>query len=162
MSYWRSTQKRRGKKKKESPTDLAGLVDVSGHDSDLALSRADDSGAVGSNQAGLVLGEEGLLDLDHVLLGNTLGDAHGEGDLGLDGLQDGLGGMGRGHVDHRGVGSGLLHGIPDGVEHGEPEVLGSGLSGGDSSDHVGAVLDGLLGVEGSLEAFFFFFFCGLD
>ena len=38
----------------------------------------------------------------------------------------------------------------DGVEHGESEVLRAALALPDAADHVGAVLDGLLRVEGAL------------
>ena len=47
------------------------LVDVAGHDADLAGAGGDDAGAVGANQTGLALAEQGVLDLDHVLLGNA-------------------------------------------------------------------------------------------
>ena len=40
----------------------------------------------------------------------------------------------------------------DGVEHGQPEVLRAALARPDAAHHVGAVLDGLLGVECSLLA----------
>ena len=40
----------------------------------------------------------------------------------------------------------------NGVEHGQPEVLRAALARPDPADHVGAVLDGLLGVEGALLA----------
>ena len=49
----------------------AGLVDVAGHDADLAGPGRDDAGTVGADQTGLALSEEGVLHLDHVLLGDT-------------------------------------------------------------------------------------------
>ena len=52
-------------------TDTAGLVDVAGHDANLAGTGRDDAGTVGADQTGLALSEEGVLDLDHVLLGDT-------------------------------------------------------------------------------------------
>jgi hypothetical protein len=48
--------------------DLAGLVDVSRHDADLALVGLDDSGTVGPDHSGLVLGAKGMLHLDHIVL----------------------------------------------------------------------------------------------
>merc|ERR1719350_446710 len=55
--------------------DAALLVDVPGHDANLASSRGDDSGTVGTDEAGLALPQEGVLHLDHVLLGDTFSDA---------------------------------------------------------------------------------------
>ena len=58
-------------------------MDVAGHDADLALARLDDAGAVGADEAGLALPHEGVLNLHHVVLGNTLCNAHGEFHLSL-------------------------------------------------------------------------------
>ena len=52
-----------------------GLVDVTGHDADLALTWLDDSGAVRPDESGLVLALDHRLYLDHVECGDTLGDA---------------------------------------------------------------------------------------
>jgi hypothetical protein len=68
-----------------------------------------------------------VLYAHHVLLRDALRDAHDEGNFCLQRLQDGLGGEGRGHVDHRGVGASAGHGLRDGVENREPEVLGAAL-----------------------------------
>ena len=70
--------------------------------------RGDDSRTVGSDQPGLVLPEQCVLDLDHVHLGDALGDAHDERHLGLDGLHDGSGGTRRRHVDDGGMGLDLV------------------------------------------------------
>lgn len=55
-------------------TDAAALVDETWHDTDLALPGGDDTWAVRSDQAGLVLGLQDVGDADHVVLWNTLGD----------------------------------------------------------------------------------------
>lgn len=49
---------------------------------------------------GLVLGTEGVLDTDHVVLGDTVGDGNDEVQLGFNGLDDGVGGEGGRHVDN--------------------------------------------------------------
>lgn len=49
----------------------------------------DHSGAVGAHQAGGVLAQQFVFDSHHVLLGDTLGDAHSQRDLCVDGLDDG-------------------------------------------------------------------------
>ena len=76
------------------------LVDVAGHDADLARARCDDAWAVGPNQPGLALPQEGVLDLDHVLLGDSLGDAHDQRHFRLQGLHDGCCCSRWGHIDH--------------------------------------------------------------
>lgn len=63
--------------------DLACLVDVSWHDAHLALARLDDARTVGTNQARLVLTHQGVFHLHHVLLRNTLRDAHDQWDFRL-------------------------------------------------------------------------------
>jgi len=103
-------------------TDLTGLVDVSGHDTDLALVGLDDTGAVRTDETGLGLLVEAVLDSDHVGLGDTLGNAHDEGDLGIDGLEDGSGSAGRGDVDNGSVSTGVLSALLDGVEDRETKV----------------------------------------
>lgn len=53
------------------------------------------------------------------MLGDSLGDGHNEVKFGLDGFDDSGSSEGRGHVDHGGVGSGLLDGFPDCAEDGK-------------------------------------------
>lgn len=55
-------------------TDAAALVDETWHDTDLALAWGDDTWAVRSDQAGLVLGLQDVGDADHVVLWDTLGN----------------------------------------------------------------------------------------
>ena len=57
-------------------TDVAGRMDVSGHDADLAGVGSDDAGAVGADEARLVLTQQMPLHFGHVLLRNALRDAN--------------------------------------------------------------------------------------
>ena len=114
--------------------------------------RSDDTGAVRANQSGLVLCLEDVGDADHVVLGDTLSNADDEANLSGDGLLNTGGGNRRGHEDGGGVGASLLHGIGDIGENGPAQVLLASLLGVGSTDNVGAVLDGTLGVEGTLLA----------
>lgn len=133
-------------------TDFPLAVDVSRHDADFALTGVDDSGAVRANQASGRLLAERMANTHHVLDRDAFRDAHSKRNFGFDGLHDGSSGERRWNVDDGSVGISFLHGIGDGPEDGEPEVLGSGLLGVDTPNHVGAVFDGLLGVEsGSLS-----------
>mmetsp|Transcript_44063 Transcript_44063/g.58469 ORF Transcript_44063/g.58469 Transcript_44063/m.58469 type:complete len:225 (+) Transcript_44063:274-948(+) len=99
-------------------TDLTLGVDVARHDADLALARLDNAGAVRANQARLALRLHDRLHLDHVEGGDALRDAHDEVHLSLNGLEDGVGGEGRRHVDDRGLSIGGLLGLSDGAEDG--------------------------------------------
>ena len=71
---------------------------------DANLPWGNDAGTIGSDQSALILVLELLDHLDHVVLGNALSDAHNQGDLGVNGLNDGGGGAGRGHVNHGAMG----------------------------------------------------------
>mmetsp|Transcript_18078 Transcript_18078/g.41329 ORF Transcript_18078/g.41329 Transcript_18078/m.41329 type:complete len:330 (+) Transcript_18078:381-1370(+) len=130
--------------------DLALLVDVTGHNSDLALARLDDARAVRADEPRGALLVEIPLDFDHVLLGDTLGDGHHQGDLGLDRVDDGGRAERGGHVDHGRVrlhgDDGLVHRIEDW----EIEVSLSPLLGCYTSHHLRAVRNRLLAVEGAL------------
>lgn len=114
--------------------------------------RSDDTGAVRANQSGLVLCLEDVGDADHVVLGDTLSNADNETDLSSNSLLDTGGGERGRDEDGGGVGASLLHSIGDIGEDGLAKVLLAGLLGVGSADNVGAVLDGLLGVEGTLLA----------
>ncbi len=46
-------------------------MDISWHDTDFALIRLDYAGAVGTDDSGLLLGAESMLDSDHIVLWNT-------------------------------------------------------------------------------------------
>src|SRR5690606_9495623 len=132
--------------------DLARHVDVARHDPDLALARGDDARAVRPDQDHVLVAGQRVLDPQHVEHRDALGDRDDDLDAGVCGLEDRVGGVGRRHVDDRGVGAGLLDHVGDGVEHGQAEVLGAALARGHAADDPGAVLDHLLGVEGALGA----------
>ena len=84
-------------------TDLTLLVDVPGHDADLALLGLDDTGAVRADQARLVLALHDVLHAQHVVLGNALRDTHDQGDLRSHGLQNGAGSAAGRHINDGGV-----------------------------------------------------------
>jgi hypothetical protein len=86
------------------------------------------------------------------VLGDTLSDTDNETDLSLNGLLDTLG-SDRGRDEDGGSGSAsLLDSIGDGCEDGLAQVCLAGLLGVGTTDDLGAVLNGLLGVEGTLLA----------
>jgi hypothetical protein len=72
--------------------------------------------------------------------------------LGVDRLEDRVGGKGRRHVDHGGIGAGHGLGLMDRVEDRQVEMVMPAFAGRHAADHLGAVGDGLFGVEGALRA----------
>lgn len=131
-------------------TDLATLMDVSRHDTDLALFGSNDSWAVGANQTGFVLSEQGVLYFDHVVLRDSLSNAHHQRDLRFDGLHNGIGCPRGRNVDDGGIRTGGRLRFLHRIEHRKVQMLATALSGGNSSDQLRSVLEGLLGVEGAL------------
>ena len=95
---------------------------------------------------------ERALHLDHVEHRDALGDADDQRDLGVDRLEDRIGGVGRRHVDHGGGGAGLGDGLGHGVEHRQVEMRGAALARRHAAHHLGAVGDRLLGMEGALRS----------
>jgi hypothetical protein len=89
-------------------TDLTTLVNVTRHDTYLALIRSNDTWAVGTNKTRLALGQKCLLDLDHVVLGNTFSDGNNQGNFSFDGFQNGSSSARRGNVDNTGISLGCL------------------------------------------------------
>ena len=121
------------------------------HDADLAFARGDDAGAVGADQPAVAV-IQCALHPHHVEHRNALGDADDERHAGIDGLEDGIRCERRRHIDHRGVCAGFGHRVGDRVEHRQAEVRLPALARRDTADDVGAVIDGLFGMEGALRA----------
>lgn len=80
-------------------------MDMSWHDTNLALTWGNDTWTIWTNQSGLVLGKQNLLDGNHVVLWNTFGDADNEWHLSLNSFNDGLGSTGWGHVNNGSLGT---------------------------------------------------------
>src|SRR5690606_5125392 len=108
--------------------DLAPLVDVAGHDPDLALPRGDHTGAVRADEPGVGALEVPLGD-DHVGDRDPLGDGDHQLAAGGSGLRDGVAGGGGRDVDHRHGGPGLLDRLPDRGVHREIDFVGVGSAG---------------------------------
>ena len=117
-----------------------------------ATPHLDDPGAVGADETGRGLCLEDMLNLGHVLLRDTLGDGHDQGNFVLDGVDDGSRAERGRDVDHGRVGIDALLGLCDSIEYGEAKVLAATLLGCHAAHHVGAILDGLrLRVEKMVE-----------
>jgi hypothetical protein len=131
-------------------TDLSSLVDVTGHDTDLALLRRDDTRAVGTDESGLVLLDESRLDTDHILGGDTFSNANGKRNFGFDGVKDGVGSEFWGNVDHGSVGASSLSSISNGVKNRDTKMFLATFAGSDTTDDLCTVSNGLLRVVGTL------------
>ena len=131
--------------------DLAGLEDVARHDADLAFAGRHHARAIRSDQPRFRAAQRAL-DLDHVGDRNAFGDADDQRDLGLDRLADRVGRAGRRHIDHAGVAAGLFPRFGHGVEHRQAEMGRAAFAGRGAADHLGAVGDRLLGMEGAVLA----------
>src|SRR5580693_3263938 len=131
--------------------DLAGLENIARHDADLAFARGHDAGAIRPDQARFGAAQR-TLDLDHVADRNAFGDAHDQRNLRRDRLGDGIGGAGRRHIDHAGIGAGLLARFVDGVEYRQVEMGRAAFAGRYAADHFCPVGDRLLGMEGAVLA----------
>jgi hypothetical protein len=86
------------------------------------------------------------------MLWNALGNGDDKSDFGLNGLDDGVGGKGRGNVDDRRVGFDLLRSVPDAGKDGQAEVFLPRFLGRDTADEFGAILERFLAVESGLQA----------
>jgi hypothetical protein len=131
---------------RETTPILPGLWMTAGHDADLALAGGDDAGAVGTDEAHRFVLEI-VLHPHHVHDRNALGDADDQGHFGVGRFHDGVGGKGRGHENHAGVGAGNFDGIGDRIENGNIVHLLAALSGGHAGNHLGAVFNACAGME---------------
>ncbi len=126
-------------------------MDVPRLNANLALTRRDHTRAVRPDQAHTQLVALDL-NLEHIQCRNAFGDADDELDPTESRFEDRVLAERRRHVDHRGVSTGGLNGLPNGIEYRQTEVHGAALARRDAADHLRAVGNGLLGVEGTLRA----------
>mmetsp|Transcript_23747 Transcript_23747/g.70229 ORF Transcript_23747/g.70229 Transcript_23747/m.70229 type:complete len:424 (+) Transcript_23747:418-1689(+) len=140
--------------------DLSLLVDVAGHDADLARAsggvlRVDDARAVWPDQPRLRLAHQRFFYLDHVMLRHALRDADYQRDLGRDGLHDGALRTGRRHEEDCGIAVGLLLGLCHRSVEWQLKALRvhvclrAALLGVRAADIIGAVVEPPLDVEGA-------------
>ena len=133
-------------------TDLTGGVDVGWDDTELAVSAwLDDTWAVRADKFDAFFFED-LLDLDHVVLWDVLGDADDETDTGVGGFDHGFGGGWSWDEDEGSVGASGLHAISNGFEDWHASDDLAGLLSVDTTDDLCAVFTHELGVELSLLA----------
>ena len=81
-------------------SDASRLMNVAWHDANLACPWSNDAWAVGADEPGLALSQEGMFDLHHVLLGNPLCDANDQRDFSFQGFHDCCCSARWRHIDH--------------------------------------------------------------
>ncbi|MNV18513.1 hypothetical protein D3C71_1093410 [compost metagenome] len=131
-------------------TDLAWQVNVTWHDADLAFAWGDHAWAVRADQdyAQLVALN---FSVQHVQGRNAFGDAHDQLDAAESSFQDRIFAERSRNVDHAGGSASGSYCVFNGVEHWQTQVLGAAFAWSYTTNHLGAVLDGLLGVETTLR-----------
>ena len=130
---------------------FAWQVDVARHDADFALARSDHAWAVRADQdhAQLVALDLGF---EHVDGRDAFGDADDQLDAAHGRFKDRVLAERSRNVDHAGGGASLLNCFTHGVEHRQIQVSGAAFARSHAANHLGAVGDGLFGVESTLRA----------
>ncbi len=121
------------------------------HNADFASVRRDNAGAVWPDQARFRT-FEGALHLHHVQHRNTFGDADDQLHLGVNRFKDRVSREGGRHIDHRCVCFGDMLGLMDRVEHGQVQMGLTTFAWRHTTNHLRAISNGLLGMEGALAA----------
>src|SRR5919112_2274869 len=119
--------------------DVARHKDVLGHYGDICLLRREDAGTVRPDEC-RVLGPQVACDPHHVVHGDAFCNAADGRESGVQSLEDGVGGEGRGDEDHARVRARIIDGLLDGVEDRDAFVVLSALARRNPCDHPGAAL----------------------
>ena len=131
-------------------TDIASLVNVAGHNPNLALIRSNHAGTVRPNQPRPVrprLRIQNPADSDHIHDRNSLGDTDHELDSSGDGFEDSVRSNRRRNIDYGCVGSRLFDGVGNGVKHRNALMRVAPFSRSHTTYNLGSVLNSLLGVK---------------
>ena len=107
-------------------------------------------GQFGPTRRDVAGAREVVVDPQLVVGGDALGDGDDQGDAGVLGLEDRVGGEARRHEDHRRVGARLRHRLVEGVEDGDAVEVLAALAGRDAGHDVRAVGLVVARVEGAL------------
>src|SRR5690554_378884 len=122
-------------------------MNMTGHDTDLALARGDHAGAVRPDKARRRLTVELAADLEHIHHGDALRDADRQRHLRVDALEDRIGRRGGRDEDAGGVRARLLHRLFDRIEDGDALKGLAAATRGHASYDLRAVFEHLLRVE---------------
>ena len=126
-------------------------MNIAWHNSYFALIWLDDSRTVGTNDPSLILGSESMLHFDHIMLRDTVGNHYNELDFSLHGFDDGIGSSWRRDINHGSIATGVFLGITTIFEDWQSQMGCSRLFWVDSPNHLRAILESLLCLEGSLN-----------
>jgi hypothetical protein len=118
-------------------------MNVTRHNSDLALVRRDYARTIRSDQT-RVRSAQRAFDLDHVEDRHAFGDADHDAHAGIDRLEDRVTGKGWRHVDSARIRAGRRDRFFHSVEHRQAEMRGATFAWRDAAHHKRAVGDRLL------------------
>ena len=125
---------------------------MAGHNADFGFVGCDDAGAVGTDQPSAYCIQIGAYG-DHIQCGQAFCDANNQFDACIRRFNDRIRRKACWHIDDAGVGAGCLDSFGDRVED---RCIANGpfasLARRHTSDHIGAVVDHLLGVKGALTS----------
>ncbi len=130
---------------------VSGLGDVPRDDANLRFAWAKQTGAIWANQSRALLIEVPA-NFHHILHRNALRDGYDERHPSVCSFKDGIRAKPVRNKDHAGIGASSFHCGLDSIEHRDLSAQDplAALSGSDTRDHLGAVLDHPGGME---EAF---------
>ena len=111
-----------------------------------------DTRAIRTNQSGLALPGQSMLDLNHILLRNTLSDANDQGNFSLHGFHNSGSSSRRRNINDRSISLCFFHSFSNGVENWQIQMSCASFSGTNSTNHIGTIFNGLFGVKRSLFA----------
>src|SRR5262249_6631240 len=132
--------------------DISFLVDMPGHDADLAFSRRNDSGTVWSNQPRLAPELQIFVSAHHVQRRNAFRDADNQWHLSVHGFHDGVSGKRRRNKDHRCIRACFVSGFLDCIEHRPAFMRRAAFSWCYSADDLCAIRRRALGVKRSFAS----------
>jgi hypothetical protein len=100
-------------------TDVTWGVNVTWHDTNLAFTWLDDTWAIGSDEAGLVLALKHGFNSNHIESGDTFSDANDKLNFWLDSLLNGISGEWSWDIDNWGLSTSVFLGLTNCSEYGE-------------------------------------------
>ena len=129
---------------------FAWQVNVTWHDADLAFAWRDNAWAVRADQGNTQFVALNF-SVQHVQGRNAFGDANDQLDAAERCFKDGILAERSRYVDNAGGCASGSYGFFHGVENRQVQVSGAAFARSNATNHLGAVFDGLLGVEAALR-----------
>ncbi len=126
--------------------DVAFLVNVRGHDADLAFAGRNDSRTVRADQARAAVLQK-LPCANHIERRDAFGDADDQFDFRIGRFHDRVGRKRGRHKNHRGIGAGFVRCLLHSIENGPAFVRGAAFARRNAADNLRAISGAGLGME---------------